>query len=389
MRRIQASTGAIAPMHRIAESPPRRTIVVETTGAAGSEAAPASEAESEPTPPPRASISDVFRAYLALTKPRIVELLLITTVPAMFLAARLQYNALPHWLTVVAVVVAGALAAGSANAINCYIDRDIDHLMRRTQRRPIPQHTVQPRNALIFGLIAGTVSVVMIGLASNLLAAALTLGAIVYYDVVYTIWLKRTTAMNTVWGGVCGSAPVLIGWAAVTGTLSLEAWILFAVVFLWQPPHFFALAIKYADDYAAAGIHLADGRGAHASCRDRVGCIRVADVGGVTGAVALGYDTAIRCRRFDHRWAVLPGGPQDAAAYSPGPADQADAVVPLVNDVSHIALRGGRRRLLPGVSCDDDRDCDLPATTRARCGRGLGAGSVAAARLRCRRADLG
>lgn len=241
-------------MHRIAESPPRRTIVVETTGAAGSEQAPAPEPETEPAPPSRARFSDVLKAYVALTKPRIVELLLITTVPAMFLAARLSYDGLPHWLTVIAVVAAGALAAGSANAINCYIDRHIDQLMRRTQRRPIPQHTVHPRNALIFGLIAGAISIVLIGFASNLLAAALTLGAIFYYDVVYTMWLKRTTAMNTVWGGVCGAAPVLIGWAAVTGTLSIEAWILFAVVFLWQPPHFFALAIKYADDYAAAGI---------------------------------------------------------------------------------------------------------------------------------------
>jgi protoheme IX farnesyltransferase len=191
---------------------------------------------------------------VSLTKPRIVELLLITTVPAMLLAARLAGQRLPSWLTVAVVVIGGALAAGAANALNCYIDRDIDQLMRRTSRRPIPQHAVSPSSALVFGLVLAVVSVTMMAVATNLLAAALTLGAIAYYDLVYTLWLKRTTAANTVWGGVCGAAPVLIGWAAVTGGLSIEAWVLFAVVFFWQPPHFWALAVKYKDDYAAAGI---------------------------------------------------------------------------------------------------------------------------------------
>ena len=231
-------------MHRIADSPARPIIVTTGRGAPSP----------EDPPPPRVGAAEVIKAYVSLTKPRIVELLLITTVPAMFLAARINHNGLPDWLTVLTVVVGGALAAGAANALNCYIDRDIDQLMRRTSRRALPRHVVAPRNALVFGLVLSVVSVSLIAVTTNLLAAGLTLGAIAYYDLVYTLWLKRTTAANTVWGGVCGSAPVLIGWAAITNDLPIEAWILFAVVFFWQPPHFWALAIKYADDYAAAGI---------------------------------------------------------------------------------------------------------------------------------------
>lgn len=203
-----------------------------------------------PVTPARRRPAAVFRAYLALTKPRIVELLVITAVPAMFLAER----GLPSLWLVAVVVIGGAGAAGAANAINCYIDRDIDQVMRRTSRRPLPAHTVSPPAALIFGLTLAAVSLVLMAAFTNWLATALTALAIVYYDVVYTRWLKRTTSQNTVWGGVCGALPVLIGWAAVTGTLALPAWILFAVVFLWQPPHFYALAIKFKDDYARAGI---------------------------------------------------------------------------------------------------------------------------------------
>ena len=192
----------------------------------------------------------VVRAYVSLTKPRIVELLLVTTVPAMMLAAG---GWPPLGLTVV-VLIGGALAAGSANTLNCYLDRDIDQVMRRTAGRPLPAHVIQPRQVLTFGLVLGAVAVALLAVFANLLAAALTLAAIVYYDLVYTYWLKRTTPHNTVLGGVCGAAPVLIGWAAVTGSLSLEAWLLFAVVFLWQPPHFYALALRFRDDYARAGI---------------------------------------------------------------------------------------------------------------------------------------
>jgi protoheme IX farnesyltransferase len=198
----------------------------------------------------RRDIGAVIRAYVSLTKPRIVELLLITTVPAMMLAA----HGWPDLVTVVVVLVGGSLAAGAASALNCYIDRDIDQLMRRTKRRPLATHFVTPRAALIFGLTLAVVSVVLMAAFTNWLATAMTAASIFYYDVVYTLWLKRRTSQNTFWGGICGAAPVLIGWAAVTGGISLGGWALFAIVFFWQMPHFYALAIKYKDDYARAGI---------------------------------------------------------------------------------------------------------------------------------------
>ena len=217
-------------------------------------------AEPAPALPPRpVAIRDVvapprplrvLRAYLALTKPRIIELLLVTTVPAMLLAQR----RLPSLGLMAAVLAGGALAAGAANALNCYLDRDIDRLMRRTSRRPLPAHTVSPRAALAFGLSLAVVSVAVMAAFTNPLATALTAAAIAYYDLVYTLWLKRTTPANTVWGGVCGAMPVLIGWAAVTGGLAWPAWVMFAIVFCWQPPHFWALAIRCRDDYARAGI---------------------------------------------------------------------------------------------------------------------------------------
>lgn len=229
------------------------------TGAAAAAPKPAARPSihlpaDDPRDGERPSLRARVAGYVSLTKPRIVELLLITTVPAMLVAARQEFDGLPSLAAVVATVIGGALAAGSANAINCYIDRDIDQLMRRTSRRPLAKQQIPPRNALIFGLAIGAVAVAGMWLVVGPLAAALTFGAIVYYDVVYTIWLKRTTPYNTVWGGACGAAPVLIGWAAVTGHMSWMAWVLFAIVFLWQPPHFYALAMKFKDDYAAAGI---------------------------------------------------------------------------------------------------------------------------------------
>ena len=193
---------------------------------------------------------DVLRAYVALTKPRIVELLLVTTVPAMMLAA----GGWPDLGLVSVVLVGGALAAGGASTLNCYIDRDIDQLMRRTKRRPLPAHSVTPRAVLIFGLSLSVISLVLMAAFTNWLATGLTAAAIFYYDVVYTLWLKRRTPQNTFWGGVCGAAPVIIGWAAVTGSVAPLGWALFAIVFFWQMPHFYALAIKYKDDYARAGI---------------------------------------------------------------------------------------------------------------------------------------
>jgi protoheme IX farnesyltransferase len=201
-------------------------------------------------PGQQAALRATVGAYVALCKPRIVELLLITAVPTLFLA----YRGLPSLLVTVVVVLGGALAAGSANALNCYIDRDIDEIMRRTSSRPLVRHTVAPQSALIFGLVLGVVSVALFAATTNLLAAGLTLAAILYYVVIYTMLLKRHTSQSTLWGGACGAAPVLIAWAAATGTVPAPAWLLFGVVFFWQPPHFWALAIKYRDDYRSAGI---------------------------------------------------------------------------------------------------------------------------------------
>jgi protoheme IX farnesyltransferase len=189
-------------------------------------------------------------AYLALTKPRIIELLLVTTLPSMVLAAR----GLPDWWTALVTMLGGTLAAGSANALNCYVDRDIDAIMRRTGRRPLARHEVSPTGALIFGLLLGAVSVLAIGLATNWLAGGLTLAAIAFYILVYTMLLKRRTSQNIVWGGVAGCMPVLIGWTAVTGSLAAAPFALFAVVFFWTPPHTWALATRYREDYARAGV---------------------------------------------------------------------------------------------------------------------------------------
>jgi protoheme IX farnesyltransferase len=190
------------------------------------------------------------RAYLALTKPRIIELLLVTTLPAMVLAA----HGLPSWSVVLATLIGGTLAAGSANALNCFVDRDIDALMRRTGHRPLATHEVSPTGALIFGSLLGVIAVGLMAATTNLLAAVLTFVAIAFYVVIYTMLLKRRTSQNIVWGGAAGCMPVLIGWSAVTGSLAWAPVVLFAVVFFWTPPHFWALAIRYRDDYARAGV---------------------------------------------------------------------------------------------------------------------------------------
>ena len=188
--------------------------------------------------------------YVALTKPRIIELLLVTTVPAMMLAAQ----GLPPIGVAFATLVGGTLAAGSANALNCFIDRDIDSIMHRTASRPLNRSLITPRQALIFGLVLGAVAVVWLWFTTNALAAELAAAAIVFYVVIYTAVLKRRTSSNIVWGGAAGCMPVLIGWSAVTGSLTWAPVALFAVVFLWTPPHFWALAMQYRDDYAAAGV---------------------------------------------------------------------------------------------------------------------------------------
>jgi protoheme IX farnesyltransferase len=202
------------------------------------------------------STKDTVRAYIALTKPRIIELLLVTTVPAMVLATRqVPGIQLGHWLWLtVWTLVGGTLAAGSANAINCYLDRDIDLLMARTRRRPLPAHEVDPQRAVVFGLVLGAIAFGVLAFFVNLLAAWLGLLAIAFYVVVYTILLKRSTTQNIVIGGAAGALPPVIGWAAVTGDVGVPALLLFALVFYWTPPHFWALSLRIRKDYAAAGV---------------------------------------------------------------------------------------------------------------------------------------
>ena len=198
----------------------------------------------------RPRISKTLRAYLALTKPRIIELLLVTTVPTMILADR----GLPSVVLVAWTLTGGALAAGSANTLNCYLDRDIDQIMHRTARRPLVTGEVSARGALVFGIALGMLAIGLLALAVNRLAAVLALGAILFYVLVYTVLLKRRTPQNIVWGGAAGCMPVLIGWAAVTGRLDWAPLVLFGVIFLWTPPHYWPLSLRFRDDYAAAGV---------------------------------------------------------------------------------------------------------------------------------------
>ena len=193
---------------------------------------------------------DTLRAYVALMKPRIIELLLVTTVPTMVLAQR----GIPSIWLMAAVVFGGTLAAGGANAINMWFDRDIDDIMRRTRHRPLPRHVVGANNALWFGIGLSVVAFAWLTVTVNLLSAVLALSATAFYVFVYTMWLKRTTPQNIVIGGAAGCVPVLVAWAAVTGEVGLPALVLFAIVFYWTPPHFWALALRYRGDYAAANV---------------------------------------------------------------------------------------------------------------------------------------
>lgn len=201
---------------------------------------------------PSGSLSTRSKAasYFALTKPRIIELLLITTVPSMVLAA----GRWPGLWPVLATLIGGSLSAGGANALNNYVDRDIDEIMKRTRSRPLARHEVPPSNALVFGIALGVAGFVWLWVTTNLLAAAIATAALLFYVFVYTLRLKRTSTQNIVIGGAAGAAPALVGWAAVTGSLALPAWVLFLVVFYWTPPHFWALAIRYRDDYERAGV---------------------------------------------------------------------------------------------------------------------------------------
>lgn len=210
--------------------------------------APARPVEA-PAKPPR-SLGRTIRAYVALTKPRIIELLLITTAPTMILAERGWPN---PWL-VLGVLIGGAMSAGAANAFNCYLDRDIDRLMKRTEKRPLVTGEISDREALVFAWVLAIASTVVLWLVANPLTAALSVAAIFLYVVFYTMILKRRTEQNIVWGGIAGCMPVLIGWAAVRDSLSWEPFILFMVIFLWTPAHYWPLSVKYRDDYDRADI---------------------------------------------------------------------------------------------------------------------------------------
>jgi protoheme IX farnesyltransferase len=190
------------------------------------------------------------RAYIEMTKPRIIELLLITTIPAMVVA----HGGWPGWKLVLLVLLGGSLSAGGANVINQVYDRDIDRIMKRTAGRPLPTGRVSPLRATAFGIVLGLAGFVVLAAGSTLLAGVLSLVAFGFYVFVYTMLLKRTTTQNIVIGGAAGAVPALIGWAAVTGDLSVAPWVMFAIIFYWTPPHFWALSIKYEEDYRAAGI---------------------------------------------------------------------------------------------------------------------------------------
>ncbi|MGG7463232.1 MULTISPECIES: heme o synthase [unclassified Plantibacter] len=244
--------------------------------------------------PDRVGFSRKAKAYIALTKPRVMELLLVTTIPVMILAQ----GGLPNIWLVVATVIGGAMSAGSAAAFNCYFDRDIDAVMDRTKKRPLVTGELTPREALVFAWTLAVVSTVWLLLTTNVLAAALSVGAILFYVVIYTLWLKRRTQQNIIWGGIAGCFPVLIGWSAVTGSLTWAPVILFGVVFLWTPPHYWPLSMKYRSDYKAVDVPmLAVVRGraqvglqvilyAWATVVCSLLLIPVADMGIVYGAVA-------------------------------------------------------------------------------------------------------
>ena len=204
---------------------------------------------SQPQPTP-ATVKDVLAAYVGLMKPRVIELLLLTTVPVMFFAAQ----GVPDLGLVVATVVGGTLSSGSASALNCVYDRDIDEQMRRTRRRALPRHIVSPLSATVFGVVLGLLATVVLATWVNWLSAGLALVAELFYLIVYTVLLKRRTTQNIVWGGLAGCFPALIGWTAVTGELAWPPVVLFLVVFFWTPPHTWALALRYREDYANVDV---------------------------------------------------------------------------------------------------------------------------------------
>jgi protoheme IX farnesyltransferase len=251
---VQAGLGAATVLSRLAPWARAGHVVgsslawaaLVALAAAGARLVPKGEREEQP----RRSVRRTVAAYVQLAKPDIIVLLLITTVPSMVLAA----GGMPPPGLVLLTLAGGTLAAAGANAINCFLDRDIDEMMARTRGRPVPSRRVEPAAALRFGAILVGVAFVLLTGTVNLLSAVLTLSAAAFYVFVYTLWMKRTTPQNIVIGGAAGAVPALVGWAAVTGTVGAPAWVLFAIVFVWTPPHFWALALRHRGDYAAAGV---------------------------------------------------------------------------------------------------------------------------------------
>ena len=283
----------------------------------------------------RRSARVVARSLFALTKPRIIELLLVTTIPTMLLAQR----GLPSIRVLLVTLVAGACAAGSANTINCYIDRDIDAIMRRTSRRPLNGRgsqaaVIRPAEALVFGIVLGIAATILLGTLVNWLSAVLAVTAILFYVFVYTLGLKRRTPSNIVIGGAAGCFPVLIGWSAVTGRVSLPAVVLFAVIFFWTPPHFWALAMKFREDYAAANVPMLPVVASPAVVARKilfysyvmvVATLALAPYAGwlyTAAALALGGWFLVEAHRLHHRVAAMTfdGAPAGSAGARPAPA---------------------------------------------------------------------
>ena len=279
-------------------------------------------------------------------------------------------------------MVGGTLAAGSANALNCYVDRDIDAVMRRTGHRPLARAEVSPTGALRFGLVLGVVAVVSMGLLTNWLAAGLTAAAIAFYVIVYTMLLKRRTSQNIVWGGAAGCMPVLIGWSAVTGSLAWAPVVLFGVVFFWTPPHFWALAIRYREDYSRAGVPMLP---VVASPTRVAGEITV--YAWLTALCSLAL-WPLATTGSTACWPPAPGRAgrgraPPAVPHPPRRGRQADAAVPPVEQLPGLRLRGRRRRrlrpLTPVEPSRSQRRADLPAWTGASARRSVGRRRAAAA----------
>jgi len=284
----------------------------------------------------RRPVRAVASSLLAVTKPRIIELLLVTTVPPMFLAE----HGLPPLRILCVTLIGGTLAAASANTINCYLDRDIDAVMHRTARRPLASPAtaiITPREAIAYGIVLGAAATILLGTAVNWLAAGLADAAILFYVFVYTIGLKRRTASNIVIGGAAGCFPVLVGWVAVTGSVAVPAIIMFAIIFFWTPPHFWALAMRFRDDYAAAGVPMLPAVApARAVTRKIVFYSWEQPLAGTLHRVDL------RSGRGGPRRLVPPRGEPASCCGGGRAAARADAAISLVHRIPHDAVRRHR-----------------------------------------------